>query len=267
MPFTEWIAKLLTWAASPLGMFASLWALAVVLRLARWRRLGTALGVFASLLLLALSWPPVADLIAGPLETAAIDEGPDAREGPAGARAAGPYDAIVVLGGAVSAPVGDLPARLSAQSDRVFRAAELYRQGLAPTILISGGDFGDKPARGMVEADAIAQLLSGPLGIPRNALVLERNSTTTRENMRESVKLLGDKRRIALVTSAFHMKRSLAEARAAGLEPVPFAADFRSRVGPRLPHEQWLPNASALDLSTFAIKEWLGLVAMRFRTH
>ncbi len=74
---------------------------------------------------------------------------------------------------------------------------------------------------------------------------------------------IGPGQRVALVTSAFHMRRALGEAKAAGIDAYAFPADFELPAGGRPWFQQYLPNADALRLATVVIKEWGGLVMQR----
>src|SRR5205085_9049025 len=74
-------------------------------------------------------------------------------------------DMIVLLGGGAG--------------ERPNRAAELFRSGTAPTILVSGaGDTGGN------------RLLLMNRGVPRSAIILEPDSTSTKENAQFSIPLL-----------------------------------------------------------------------------
>jgi uncharacterized SAM-binding protein YcdF (DUF218 family) len=95
-------------------------------------------------------------------------------------------DAMVLLGGG--------------SYERPLRAAELYKAGAAPKVIISG--HGDAPRN--------RQSLLGK-GVPATALVVEDKSTTTRENALLSIPLLRAQgaRRVVLVTSWYHSRRAL----------------------------------------------------------
>ena len=66
-------------------------------------------------------------------------------------------------------------------------------------------------------------------------------------------------RRVALVTSAFHMPRALAIARSAGLDASAFPADYYALPSARAPWENWLPTLGALSESTIALHEILAI--------
>ena len=95
-------------------------------------------------------------------------------------------DALVVLGGGMG--------------ERATRAAELFRQGAAPKVIVSGN------------GDCIFnfQLLTNA-GVPASAIQLECRSRTTRENAEFSVSLLraDGVRRAIVVTSWYHCRRAL----------------------------------------------------------
>jgi uncharacterized SAM-binding protein YcdF (DUF218 family) len=96
-------------------------------------------------------------------------------------------DVMVVLGGGLR--------------ERPERAAELFKQGAAPKILVAG--FGDCESNG--------QLLKKN-GVPATVITLECGSHTTLENAKFSVPLLRQMgaRRVIIVTSWFHSRRALA---------------------------------------------------------
>jgi uncharacterized SAM-binding protein YcdF (DUF218 family) len=96
-------------------------------------------------------------------------------------------DAFVVLGGGIR--------------ERPERAADLFKAGEAPRILVSG--FGD--------CESNVKLLEKE-GVPPADIVLEPNSRTTRENAEYSIPLLRQMgaHRVIIVTTWYHSRRALA---------------------------------------------------------
>lgn len=155
---------------------------------------------------------------------------------------------VVILGGGNRAwRIGDLTVNVVAGNTgfRVIEGARLYRLLDRPTIVLCGGGAGPNPAAPESEAmrDAIVQL-----GVPRDRLVLERESQTTGEEAINVRRLLEGRegQPIVLVTSPTHMRRALVMFRAAGLNPVPSASAYQSDRS----HERrrWLPSDTALML-------------------
>lgn len=111
------------------------------------------------------------------------------------------FDALVLLGCRVSEPPLSGAARR-----RVERAARAYTDGLAEVLVVSGG----RRWNGVVEADALAEALVAA-GVPREALVLERESQTTHENAVMTARLLRSqaRRSVGVVTCDWHLPRAL----------------------------------------------------------
>lgn len=112
-----------------------------------------------------------------------------------------PADAIVVLGAAVFE--GGEPSPVLAA--RMAHAVQLYRRGLAPRIVVSGGVGGCPPS----EAEVMARIAVAA-GVPADALVLESQSHTTQQSVRLTTGLLekSSVQSIIVVSSPFHLFRA-----------------------------------------------------------
>ncbi len=139
---------------------------------------------------------------------------------------------------------------------RVLEAARVFR--MAPdAVVISSGGVGN----GRQDTDAVMQreaLLQ--LGVPAASIVLEDQSKNTRDEavfVAPMLRQLGVSR-VVLVTSDFHMRRSMAVFRAVGIDAVPaIARDPRAGDPWRL----WLlPDEGGLDLTREVVHELLGIV-------
>ncbi len=126
-------------------------------------------------------------------------------------------DVVVVLGAGLN---GDqVTPLLASRLDRgieVFRA--VHAAGRDPVIVVSGGKGSDEK---VAEADAMGDYLLRH-DIPAQSIVRERNSTTTAENLEFTVTELADAhvdwKRMAIVTSDFHVLRSASLARQLGID-------------------------------------------------
>ncbi len=166
-------------------------------------------------------------------------------------------DAIVVLSGDVKLfRRNDIKVMLSADSlERVVTAAVLYRSSPFPMV-ISGGI--SNPTRlGTCEADAMAEKAAS-LGVPRTNIKCECRSTDTLTNAIEMKKILG-KKRIILVTSAYHMKRAERVFAKQGFSVVPAPAGFMGD-DQGLSVYSLIPRAVNLLVVDAALHEYVGLV-------
>ncbi|HUT96473.1 MAG TPA: YdcF family protein [Candidatus Paceibacterota bacterium] len=90
--------------------------------------------------------------------------------------------------------------------NRIEKTIELFRNGLAKNIVISGG-FNSPPF--CLHAEILAQEII-KRGIPKNKIILEKNSQNTYEQGLEVLKIVQEKKwnKIILVASHFHQPRA-----------------------------------------------------------
>ena len=156
---------------------------------------------------------------------------------------------------------------LRAGSDRVMQAALLWRAGKARTVIVSGGDL--PWARSSVsptEASLVAEILEA-YGVPSDSIIVETNSRNTHENAINTAAIWQERHFHSglLVTSATHMPRALASFRKAGLDVTPWSADLGDQYPLVNSIFDFLPDASALAVTTAMTKEFVGLAVYRLR--
>ena len=169
-------------------------------------------------------------------------------------------DAIVVLGGAVNPLIGGEAPEFNAAVDRLLSGMDFLRAGKSRSIVLSGGS-GLLLQRGEPEAIVLKQWLESRLP-PGIEIISEDRSRNTAENSQFTAQIAGERNwtRVLLVTSAFHMPRSVACFEQSGLNVIAAPTDYyRADVfaGP----EAFFPSASALNITTMALKEYVGLLA------
>ncbi len=120
-------------------------------------------------------------------------------------------DAIIVLGAAINSP---------ALQNRSLKALELYEQGLAPVLVLSGGRISEKD---ISEATYMERVIQKNTTKPLN-LILEENSHTTYENFQNSKARLPNAQSIIIVTDKYHIARAVLTAKRAGFNSVSFTA-------------------------------------------
>jgi len=238
------LKKLITCAIVPPGCFIIFLVLFAVFLKKKSR--------FFALLLAALlylfSIQPIADLLLMPLEY--TYKPPTLAEVKAG-------NVYVVLGGGVNDFAPDINGEGTPGSEafqRLICAYRLYRIDKKP-IIFSGGNFLERRS----EAEIARRILLS-LGVNDKDIFMESKSKDTFENAKY-VKELSDKYdigRIVLITSAFHMKRSmlLFDKFFKGTIPYPTG---HSTSKTKYDLFSYLPNAGNLDSIAIAIKEYLGI--------
>ncbi|MBB1472223.1 YdcF family protein [Luteimonas sp. MC1782] len=251
------LMKSLSLLAYPLGLGLLLSAAALVLCRIGLQRSGSIVLGSSILVMWVFSMPVVADHM-----VAALERGwPDVR-----VEALPEADAVLVLGGAFGTGNGRfLYPSAGGAVDRYWHAARIYRAGRAPRVILSGGR---QPHRtgGLTEAGAGAMFLAD-MGVPREAMILEARALTTRGHAEELGPLLAEHGigSLLVVTSAAHMRRSMATLSGLDVTLVPVATGFSVSGESGFRVRRLLPSASALSRSTWAIHEHIGLAYYRIR--
>ncbi|MGH7753966.1 MAG: YdcF family protein [Gemmatimonadales bacterium] len=92
--------------------------------------------------------------------------------------------------------------------ERVGTAADLFRRGYAPWLILSGGPVLARRASG--SAQELARF-AREFGVPPDRILLDEQATSTVENARGSTRVMQEHglRSAILVTSPYHMRRSI----------------------------------------------------------
>jgi len=182
--------------------------------------------------------------------------------------------AIVVLGGAIKPQIPPRPwIDVSEAGDRPIYGAELYKQGKAPIIILSGGRI-DWKGGGPPESKDMATLVEA-LGVPPSAIVQDPTSLNTYENATNVRQILRQRgiNRVLLVTSAIHMPRAIAIFKKQNIDAIAAPTDF-TMTNQELQEPQssvqaillnLLPDAGKLNQTTQAMKEYIGAFIYRLR--
>jgi uncharacterized SAM-binding protein YcdF (DUF218 family) len=248
------LSKTLGVALLPINLLVELGILSLVLMVTRFAASGRKLAAIVLVLLALAAFSPLGNLLLYPLESRFPQWDPS-QSAP---------DGIIVLGGSVDT---DLSAAhhtpvVSHAADRLFAPAELARRYPNARIVFTGGTA-NLVATDAREADYSAPILES-LGIPKERLILERNSRNTYENAVFTKQLVAPRpgERWLLVTSAFHMPRSMGIFRKAGFDVEAYPVDWR--MGGRDELFSFTNNsADGLGRTDVAVREWIGLAAYR----
>ena len=143
-----------------------------------------------------------------------------------------PFVGMVVLGGAISIPRGAQDSAsftLNSAAQRMTTPLALLRQYPRLRLLFSGGLIDAAIAKETSVADAARDFYAS-MGVPPDRLLYERAARNTYENAVLSARVPGvDKTQPwLLVTSAWHMPRSMALFEREGWNVTPYPVDYRA---------------------------------------
>jgi uncharacterized SAM-binding protein YcdF (DUF218 family) len=173
------------------------------------------------------------------------------------------YRLAIVLTGTTMTHFPDDRVYFTKGADRVTHTIQLYKQGFVEKILISGGS-GRIQGEAEPEANKYKKVML-LMGIPEQDIMIENETRNTAESAREVKKMLQaggfEGKDCILITSAFHMRRSIACYKKAGVNLDSFSADFYS-----YPKDYNIGSFVIPKIESFAVwhklvKEWLGFTA------
>lgn len=166
--------------------------------------------------------------------------------------------AIVVLGGGVDqvAPEYGKPDLFPPAYMRLRYGIHLAGQLNLPLAVSGGLGWSAHAPSNASEAEVAAQIAQTEWR--QTVSHVETKSRDTRENALFTRQLLPSSiHRIALVTNAWHMPRSVAQFEAAGFEVVAAPMGYILQAGS--PVNRWTPSATGLRDSSWVLRERLGL--------
>lgn len=215
-------------------------------------KLGWFSVLLGTLILYLFSIGPVSNLLVYSLEF---------RSNPPFAKTLPTLDIVVILDGGFYPPGGfqEYPEAAGVTYSRLFNGVKVFKQSGARTLALCGGD----PRQSGETGAEVMKNLALELGVQENRIITEIRSCNTMEHAAELAKLLSptEKRQIGIVTSALHMLRSEQVFRKQfpkdTIEPIPVNYIYCPR---RYNLKSFIPSASALATSTYALHEWTGIV-------
>lgn len=247
MDFFYLLSKVFWFIASPDNFLILLVTISAVL-IARKSNWGLRLLSISLVCFITVLFFPVADPILRPLE----------KRFPAPQQLPQNIEGIIVLGGAER---GDLAiqwqmAQFNQAAERMMAIPTLAKEYPNAKIVFTGGSGSLLHPQDV--ASSATYKWFGEQGVA-NRVLWEKKSRNTYENATLSEQMLGavPSGRWLLVTSAFHMPRSMGVFRLRGWNVQAYPVDYYSKTahGLRLDPKYWM---HIRDLS-FTLKEWIGL--------
>ncbi len=169
--------------------------------------------------------------------------------------------ALVVLSGGMR-QADEYQAKPILYPDSLYRcmhAADLYHQGTACPVFVSGGKVDPTeagPTLGQMLHDYLVEL-----EVASGDIRIEQKSSNTHENALYTAELLKQEgiKQVVLVTDAVHLPRAVRCFEQQGIAVVPSGCFYRA-AGFEWSLRNWLPSAGAAEGVHLAAHEWLGLV-------
>lgn len=245
----------LAWALlSPSNLLLILFAIGTLLLLFNRTRVAKWLLVPTSLLAITIMSYPIADWLIEPLESRFAQPQPLPKK----------VDGIIVLGGGediLRAVSWNVP-EVGQGSDRFIAASKLSLDYPDAKIVYAGGNSSVQRA-GIQNQLTIEQQIFSAMSVAPERLIIEKQARNTYENFHNIKPLLPKNKdeklgTYLLVTSAFHMPRSVGIARKLAINVIPYPVDYRSA---KAEHRVWgLDFYNHLQALEPAWKEWIGLL-------
>jgi uncharacterized SAM-binding protein YcdF (DUF218 family) len=237
----------------PTNLLISLGVAGMILLLTRFAWAGRKLLIASIALLAICGFSPLGNFMLYPLE-ARFPPWDDTRGAP---------DGIIVLGGSIEPDLSAArgTAVFTGAVDRIIAAAALAHRYPQARIVFSGGSANLVADDAAKEADT-ARAVFERLGVAKDRLLMERQSRNTLENAEFAKAMVAPKpgERWLLVTSAYHMPRSVSAFRRAGFVVEPYPVDWRTG-GPRELMKFSIYALDGLGRVETAMREWIGLSA------
>ncbi len=246
-----WISKQAWSIIAPDNLFLFLLLLSWILLRRGAHRFAMRLFGFVVIVLMAIALFPVGEWLLYPLET----------RFPANPGLPEKIDGIIVLSGAEEAFLSSLwnQEELGDSAERDIAFLELARQYPDAKLVFTGGS-GSMMRQNYKAADVARKLLY-KLGLDLSRVTFERNSRNTFENVVLSKELVrpAPGQKWILITSAWHMPRSVGIFCKAGWPVIPYPVDHWTMPGKLLRID--LSLSDHLRVLAIGVKEWVGLTA------
>jgi len=248
-----WLSKLAWLFIAPDSVLIIIFVFGLIFMLKGKLRLAKSIFILLFVIFITIGFFPVGEWVLYPLEKQ-YPHNPKLEN----------IDGIIVLGGAEDAVRSDLWKQpvVGSAAERFFAAIYLAKQyPEARMIYTSGsGSLVDQELKG---ADAARQLFVQQ-GLDVSKIIFERQSRNTWENAVLSKKLAKPEEgeNWVLITTAWHMPRSMGIFCKVGWQVTPYPVDFVS-IYNKLIRLDWNFSYHLNNLK-FGMKEWIGLAAYQF---
>jgi uncharacterized SAM-binding protein YcdF (DUF218 family) len=247
-----YLSKILWFFAAPSTLIVGAMVLGIALAFTRLARFGRWLAMLGALSFLVFGTGPFGAFLIGKLER---------RFPPFVAQGAQPPYGIIVLGGTIGemeVASGVWQTAMNDGAERLTESLALARRFPSARLVFTGGAAA-LISQDKSEAEATRNLWAS-IGYPVETVTFEDKSRNTVENAIYTAAIVKPQpgQKWLLVTSAYHMPRSMGIFRKAGFDVIAAPVDYRSSF-----KRIYIPREAAggLSLLDMAVREWIGVVA------
>lgn len=257
-----WLKKFVSFWLMPLPFcITAMLAGLVLLRWTSWRRTGRTLLVGGLALLILASNHFVSRGLMRPLETQYPSMPPFVAGQPLPpALASCKYVMVLGAGGGFSVNMPATSLVSSAALARIVEASRLMHVLPEAKLVVSGPHIVDNAP---THATMLAQA-GIILGVPKDRILYIDNALDTEDEARALLKIAGDAP-VAVVTSAWHMPRSMALLRSFGIQAVACPTDYRTHELDGFYFGDLLWDVENIARTTLAVRERIGYLWITLR--
>lgn len=173
-------------------------------------------------------------------------------------------DVIIMLGYGATQDTPDVSGngQLSGNSaNRLLTTARLHLKTGLPIIISGGQVFADSGNEAQISRRILMDL-----GIPASKIFIDDRSRTTIENAMYTKAILEEQRfeRPILVVSGFHLPRAVKNFERIGINVLPYPTDYQVSKNSYFSFNKLAPSYDALWKSGTALREYMGMLALKF---
>ena len=239
------------WVLPPGFFFLAMWYVAWRLYKKREKRLAAMLAALVFVFYLFCT-SLVSERLMGALESAYTPP-----ENPQG-------DVVIMLGGGAFPDTPDVSGQgtlCSSPANRLLTAVRLQKELAVPIILSGGQVYSDSGPEAV-----IAKRILMDLGVPEDKIIVEGKSINTTQNAKFSTEIMRERglNKPILVTSAFHMRRSVLNFAKNGMEVTAYPSDYRVNLHHDFHYNKLRPSVAALDDNVLVLQEVLRTLVTRY---
>ncbi|WP_028129365.1 YdcF family protein [Selenomonas sp. AE3005] len=239
------------WVLPPGIFFLAMWYAAWRLYKKREKRLAAMLAALVFVFYLFCT-SLVSERLMGALESAYTPP-----ENPQG-------DVVIMLGGGAFPDTPDVSGQgtlCSSPANRLLTAVRLQKELAVPIILSGGQVYSDSGPEAV-----IAKRILMDLGVPEDKIIVEGKSINTTQNAKFSTEIMRERglNKPILVTSAFHMRRSVLNFAKNGMEVTAYPSDYRVNLHHDFHYNKLRPSVAALDDNVLVLQEVLRTLVTRY---